>query len=91
MLTLLSSRLVLRFVVAGMSDVAIIVLAAGRARQVVFVGGRRGRPWSACPGLCGGPYGPRQSCLVPVGRPLHHLFPVGRVLLLLVRLWCVGV
>ena len=90
MLSLLSSRLVLRLVVAGLSDVAVIVLRPGRARRDVLVR-RRGRQWSACPGLCGGPYGPGRPRLIAVGRPLRHLFPVGRVLSWLVRLWRVRV
>ena len=90
MLSLLSSRLVLRFVVAGLSDVA-VVLRPGRAWRVVLVHRRRGRQWSARPGLCGGPYGPGRPRLVAVGRPLRLLFPVGRVLSWFVRLWRVRV
>ena len=90
MLSLLSSRLVLRFVVAGLSDVA-VVLRPGRARHVVLARCRRGRQWSACVGFCGGPHGPGWPRLVAVGRPLRHLFPVGRVLSWPVRLWRVRV
>ena len=90
-LSLLSSRLVLRFVVAGYSHVAVIVLRPGCARRFVFVRHRRGRQYSACPGLCGGPYGPGRLRLVAVGRPLRRLFPVRRVLLWLVRFWRVCV
>ena len=57
MLSWLSSRLVRRFVVAGLSDVAVVV-RPGRARRVVLVHRCRGRQWSARPELCGGLYGP---------------------------------
>ena len=57
MLSLLSSRLVRRFAVAGLSDVAVVV-RPGRARRVVLVRCRHGRQWLARPGLCGGPNGP---------------------------------
>ena len=80
MLSWLSSRLARRFVVAGLSDVAVVV-RPGRARRFVFVRRRRGRQWLAPPGLCGCPYGPGWPSLVAVGCPLRHLFPVGRVLL----------
>ena len=89
-LSLMSSRLVLRFVVAGLSDLA-VVLPPGLARRVVLFCRRRGRQWSACRGLCGGPYVLGLPRLVAVGCPLRHLFPVGRVLSWLVRLWRVRV
>ena len=76
---------------AGLSDVVVIVLRPGRARRIVLVRRRRGHQWSACPGLCDGPYGPGWLHLIAVGRPLRHLFPVGRVLSWLVRLWRVRV
>ena len=76
MLSLLSFRLVLRFAVASMSDVAVIALRPGRARRVVLVRRRRGHQWSACLGLCGGPYGPGRPRLVAVGRSLRHSVPV---------------
>ena len=85
MLSLLSSRLVLRFVATGLSDVAVIVLRPGRARRVVFVRRRRSRNWSACLGLCGGPFGPGWPRLVAVGRFLRCWFPAGCVLWWLVR------
>ena len=89
-LSLSSPLLVLMFLVVGLSDVA-VVLRPGRARRVVLVLRGRGRQWSACSGLCGGPYGPGWPRFVAVGLPLHHLFPVRRVLLWLVRLWHVRV
>ena len=85
MLSLLSSPLVLRFVVAGLSDVA-VVLRPGRARCVVLVRRRPGRQWSARPGLCGGPHGPGWPRWVAVGCPLRHVFSVGRVLSWFARL-----
>ena len=91
MLSLLCSRLVLRFVVAGLSNVAVIVLRPGCAWRVVMVRRCRGRQWLACPGLCGGPYWPGWLRLVAVGRPLSHLLPVRRVLSWLARLWRVWV
>ena len=77
MLSLSSSQLVLRFVAAGLSDVAVIVLQKGRARRVVLVRRHRSRQWLACLGLCGGPYGPGRPRLVAVGRPLRCFFPSG--------------
>ena len=91
MLSLLSCRLVLRFVVASLSDVAVIVLQQGCALRVVLVGRHRSRQWSACLGLCGGPYGLGWPRLVAVGRPLRCLSPVGCGLSWLVRLWRVRV
>ena len=91
MLSLLSSRLVPRFVMAGLSDMVVIVLRPGCARRVVMVRRCCSRQRSACPGLCGCSYGLGQSCLVAVGRPLHRLFPVGCDLSWLVRLWRVCV
>ena len=85
MLSLLSSRLVLRFVVAGLSDVAVVV-RPGCARRIVLVRRCRCRQWSARPGLCGGPYGPGWPRFVAVGCPLCHLLPVRCVLSWL----CVG-
>ena len=76
---------------AGLFDVALIALRRGGARRVVLVRRRRGRQWSACPGLCGGLYGPGRPRFVAVGRPLRDLFPVGRVLSWLVQLWRVHV
>ena len=87
MLSLLSSRLVLMFVVAGLSNVAVVVLRLRRAQRVVLVCRCRGRQWYACPELCGGLYGPGWSHLVAVGCPLRHLLPVGCGLSWLVRLW----
>ena len=77
MLPLLSFRLVLSFVAAGLSDVAVIVLRPGRARRVALVRRRRSCQWSAFLGLCGGPYGPSRPPLVAVGRPLRCLCPLG--------------
>ena len=91
MLSLLSSWLVLRFIVAGLSNVAVIVLRPGRARRVVLVCRCRGRQRSACLGSSGGLYGPGWSRLVAVGRPIRHLLPVGRGLLWIVPLWGVRV
>ena len=79
MLSVLSSRLVLGFVVAGLSDLA-VVLQLGRAGRVVLVHRRCCRQWSARLGLCGGRYGPGWPRFVAVGCPLRHLFPVGLVL-----------
>ena len=87
MFSFLSSRLVLRFVGAGLSDLAVIVLRPGRARRVVLVRCCRSRQWSACLGLCGGPYGPLWPHLVAVGPPLRCLFSVRCVLSWLVRFW----
>ena len=87
MLPLLSFPLVLRFVAAGLSDVAVIVLRPGRARRVVLVRRCRRCQWLACLGLCGGPYRPSWPRLVALGHPLRCLCPVGCVLLWLVRLW----
>ena len=64
---------------AGLSDVPVVV-RPGRARRVVLVRRQRGRQWSVWSGLCNGPYGRARRCLVAVGCPLRHLFPVGRVL-----------
>ena len=80
MLSFLSSRLVLRFVVAGQSDVA-VVLRPWCARRVMLVRRCRGRQLSARPGLRAGPHGPGRPRLVAVGCPLLHLFPVRCVLL----------
>ena len=91
MLSLLSSRFVLCFVVAGLSDVAVIVLRLGCARRVVLVRRRRSHQWSACPGLCRGPYGLGRPRLVAVGRLFRRLFSVRCVLSWLVRLWRVRV
>ena len=77
-LSWLSSRLVRRFVVSGLWDVAVVVLP-GLARRVVLVHRCRGRQWPACPGMCGGLYGLGRPRLVAVGCPLCHLFPVRRV------------
>ena len=68
MLSLLFSPLVLRFIAACLSDVAVIVLRLGRAQRVVLVRRCCSRQWSTCLGLCGGPYKP--------GRPLRFLIPV---------------
>ena len=91
MLSLLSSQLVLRFVAAGASDVAVIVLRPGRARRIVLGRRRPSHGWPACLGLCGGPYGPGRPRLVVVGRPLRCLFPVGYVFSWFVRFWRVRV
>ena len=91
MLSLLSSRLVLRFVAAGLSDVAVIAFRPGCARRVVFVRRCFSCQWSACLGLCGAPYRLDRPRLVAVGRPLCCLFPVGCVMLWLVHLWRVRV
>ena len=48
MFSLLSSRLVLKVVVAGLCDVAAIVLRPGCARRFVLVRHSRGRQWSGC-------------------------------------------
>ena len=74
--SLLLSPLVLRFVVAGLSNVA-AVLRPWCARRVVLVCRSRGCQWSARPGLFCGPYGPGRPRLFAVGCPLCHLFPVG--------------
>ena len=79
MLSLLSSRLVLRVVAAGLSDVAVL-LRPGCAWRVVLVCSRYGRQSSARLRLCGGLYGPCRPRLVAVGCPTRHLFPVGCVL-----------
>ena len=84
MSSLLSSRFVLGFAVAGLS-IVVVVLRPGRARRVVWVCRCRGRHWSARPGLCGGLYGPGWPHLVAVGCPLLH-FSVGHVLSWLARL-----
>ena len=91
MLSLLSSRLGRRFVAAGLSDVAVIVLRPGRAGRVLLVRCHRSRQWSACLGLVGGRYGPGRPHLVAVGPPLRCLFPVRCVLSWHVRLWRVRV
>ena len=88
MLSFLSFELVLRFAVTGLSNVPVIVARPGCVRRVVLVCRRRSRQWSACPGLCGGPYGLGWPRLIAVGRPLRRLFPVGCVL---PRLLCCGV
>ena len=85
MLSWLSSWLVWRFVVAGLSAVAVVV-RPGRAWRVLLVPRRRVCQWLARPGLCGGPYSPRWPRFVAVGCPLRLLFPVGRVLSWLARL-----
>ena len=85
MLLLLSSPLVMRFVVAGLSDV-VVVLRSRCARRIVLVRDRCGSQWSARPGLCSGPYGPGWPRLVAAGCPLRHLFPVKPVLSWLARL-----
>ena len=90
-LSLLLSRLFLGFVGGGLPDVVFSVVQPGRAQHVVLVRHRRSSHWSACLGLCGGSYVPGRRRLVPVGRPLHSLFPVGCVLLWLVRVWRVWV
>ena len=78
MLSLLYSRFVLRFAVAGLSGL-VDVLQPGRARCVVLVCRCRGRQWSARPGLCGGLYGPDRPCLVAVAVPYVICFPSGVV------------
>ena len=84
MLSLLSSRLVLRLVAAGLSDVAVIVLQPGRARRVVLVRGRRSCQWLACLGLCGGPYGPWRAAFGHC-RPSPTLLASRRVCFVLAR------
>ena len=75
MLSLLSSRLVLRFVGAGLFDVGVIVLRPRRAWPVVLVRRRRSSQWLACLGLCGCRYGPGRPRRVAVGCRLRCLFP----------------
>ena len=84
MLPLLSSSFVVKFAVAGLSGV-VDVLRPGRARCVVLVRRCRGCQWSARRGLCGGPYGPGQPCLVAVAVPYVILFPVRHVFLWFAR------
>ena len=83
MLSVLSSRLVLRFVVAGLSDLA-VVLRPGRARRIVLFRRCRGRQWSARPGLCGGQYRPGRRRLVAVGCP-HTSFVSRQACFVVVR------
>ena len=89
-LSWLSSRLVRRCVVSGLSDVAVVV-PPGRARRVVFVRHRRCNQWPARPELCSGPYGLGRPCLVAVGCHLRHLFPLGHDLSWFAQLWRVRV
>ena len=77
MSSFLSSRFVLGFAVAGLSDV-VVVLRPGRAPRVVLVRRCRGRQWSARRGRCGGVYRPGRPHLVAVGCPLLF-FPVKSV------------
>ena len=74
--SLLSSRFVLRFAVAGLSGV-VDALRPGGARCVVLVRRCRGHQWLARFGLCGGPYGPSRPCLVAVAVLYVSYFPSG--------------